>query len=400
MPEKQPIVVMAKPVGSRCNMKCRYCYYLEKGRFSSHAVQSVMTTELLEKMIKETVEASPGPTVSFVWHGGEPTLAGIPFFRKALQLERRYLPAGWDAWNNLQTNGLLLDDEWVSFLSRHHFDVGISLDGSEAVHDLNRKDLGGRNTYTRVKEAVERCLKGGIRPDLLCTVNSETVKHPLEVYKALRELNTGWIQFIPIMVREENGPVVSANAPGVHLSKESITPDEYGDFLTAVFDEWVTHDIGACDVQFFAEMAHVLAGQPASLCWMAPTCGRVLIAEEDGAVYACDHFVDDEHRLGYLKDESLQALSEKEEQQAFGAGKKDALTAECRQCPYLSVCNGACPKDRYALSKDQEPGQYFLCPGLKKFFAHAITPMVRVMGWTKDGMEPDKVMRRVRRLLE
>ena len=380
-------------------MRCSYCYYLEKGKFSSHEIQTVMSTELLEKMIKETVDASPGPTVSFVWHGGEPTLAGIPFFRKALQLERRHLPPGWNAWNNLQTNGLLLNDEWAAFLQRHHFDVGISIDGDELVHDTNRKDLGKHGTFARVTEAIEKCLKAGIRPDLLCTVNAETVKDPLRVYRALRELHTGWIQFIPILVKEEDGPIVTENAPEVHLSKESITPEQYGDFLCAVFDEWITHDVGACDVQLFAEMAHVLTGSTASLCWMAETCGRVLIAEEDGAVYACDHFVDAEHRLGYLTQESFETLADKEEQKAFGLSKKTALTQECRNCPFLTICNGACPKDRFGLSKDGEPGQYYLCGGLKKFFAHAVTPLVRVMGWIKDGMEPEKAMYRVRKLL-
>ena len=399
MTEKKPIVVMVKPVGSRCNMHCAYCYYLEKGRFSTHATQTVMDMDLLEKMIKETVEASPGSVVSFVWHGGEPTLAGLPFYRKALQLQRRYLPEGRTAWNNLQTNGLLLDDAWVSFLSRHGFDVGISLDGSACVHDANRKDLGGHDTFERVKENVLRCVRAGIRPDLLCTVNAETVRDPLGVYKSLRDLNTGWIQFIPIVVRKEDGPVALENAPGVKLSAESVTPKQYGDFLCAVFDEWITHDVGRTDVQLFAETARVLSGQEASLCWMAETCGRVLIAEEDGAVYACDHFVDEEHRLGYLKDRPLQELAGLEAQEAFGQNKKSGLTAQCGACPYLRFCNGACPKDRFGVSSDGEAGQYVLCGGLQAFFAHALPPMTAVMGWLKDGMEPEKAMRRVRRLL-
>ena len=191
MTEKKPIVIMVKPVGSRCNMHCSYCYYLEKGRFSTHGLQTVMSEELLEKMINEAVRTSPGPVVSFVWHGGEPTLAGLAFYRKALQIERRCLPEGWTAWNNLQTNGLLLDDEWVSFLARRGFDVGISIDGSECVHDANRKDLGGRATYERVRESVLRCRKAGIRPDLLCTVNADTVRDPVGVYRNLRDLDTG-----------------------------------------------------------------------------------------------------------------------------------------------------------------------------------------------------------------
>ncbi len=390
---------MVKPVGSRCNMRCAYCYYLEKGQFSTHGTQTVMSDELLEKMIKETVEAASGPIVSFVWHGGEPTLAGLPFYRKALRFERRYLPEGCTAWNNLQTNGLLLDDEWVSFLQRHGFDVGISIDGSECAHDENRKDFGGNATYERVRRSVLRCLKAGIRADLLCTVNAQTVRDPVGIYRSLRDLDTGWIQFIPIVVREKDGPIKLENAPGVRLSSESVTPEQYGAFLTAIFDEWITHDLGKCDVQLFAETARVLSGQEASLCWMAGTCGRVLIAEEDGAVYACDHFVDGEHRLGYLSEASLETFANSDKQQAFGEEKRSRLTAECRSCPYLRFCNGACPKDRFGLSSDKEPGQYVLCGGLKTFFEHALQPMAAVMGWIKDGMDPEKAMHRVRRLL-
>ncbi len=385
-----PFVIMAKPVGSRCNMRCRYCYYLSKGQYSTHGTQTVMETDLLEKIIRETVEACPGPTVSFVWHGGEPTLAGIPFYRKALQLERRYVRPGQEVWNNLQTNGVLIDDEWAAFLARHHFDVGVSLDGSEAVHDENRRDLGGGPTWEKAVRAVKTLKKHGINPDLLCTVNAASVRDPLTVYRALRDLRTGWMQFIPILVVEgkENGEV--------RLSKESVTSEDYGRFLISVFDEWIANDLGNTDVQFFAEMAEVLAGRKASLCWMAETCGRVFIAEEDGAVYACDHFVDDEHRLGYVSERPLTELTEKEEQKAFGNGKRDRLTAECRACPYLRFCNGACPKDRYGKSTDGEPGQYYLCAGLKAFFRHAVPRMERAMELIRNGMEIEKVRRRMR----
>jgi len=383
-----PVVVMAKPVGSRCNMRCSYCYYLGKGQFSSHEVQSVMTLELLEKLVKETAEAASGPTVSFVWHGGEPTLAGIPFFRKALQFERRYLRPGQQAWNNLQTNGILIDDEWGAFLSRQHFDVGVSIDGNALVHNTNRHLLGGQDSHEKVVQGIKTLKKYGITPDLLCTVNSETVKHPLDVYRFLRDLKTGWIQFIPILVREGDG-----------MSKESVTPEDYGDFLIAVFDEWVTHDLGISDVQIIAECAHILSGQPAALCWMAETCGRVLIAEEDGAIYACDHFVDDDHRLGMLQDSVLIDMANSEEQIIFGENKKDKLTAECRECPWLRFCNGACPKDRYGVSESGEPGQYWLCSGLKRFFAHSIPVLTKTMNWIREGMSPEDVRRKAEKLI-
>ena len=392
MADEKPLVIMAKPVGSRCNMHCSYCYYLEKGRYSSHETQSVISDELLEKLIKETVTGPYGPTVSFVWHGGEPTIAGLPFYRRALQLERRYQQPGQHIWNNLQTNGLLIDDKWAQFLKRHSFDVGVSIDGDALVHDTNRPDAGGHPTWERVVKAI-RCLqKYELQPDLLCTVNSASVKDPLRVYRALRELNTGWIQFIPIMVRTDDGSCVT-------LSEESINGEEYGEFLCTIFDEWVTNDIGSCDVQFFAECAHIMAGSSPSLCWMAPTCGRVLIAEEDGAIYACDHFVDDEHRLGMLQTEDLQTMADSPQQQTFGQSKLTALTAECRSCPYLKYCNGACPKDRFGISADGETGQYWLCSGLKRFFAHALPIMEKVMGWVREGNDNATAMKKASRLV-
>ena len=261
MEKTQPFMVMAKPVGSRCNMRCSYCYYLDKGQFSTHATQTRMGFDLLERLIRQYIEAAPGPVVSFVWHGGEPTLAGLDFYRRAVQLQKKYLPRGWEVWNNLQTNGVLLNDEWCRFLKENRFDVGLSVDGCESVHDRNRRDRGGKGTYQRVRRAAERLKSAGILPDLLCTVNAASTEDPLAVYRGLRELGTGWVQFIPIVVRLPDGG----------MAPESVTPEGYGRFLNAVFDEWVTHDLGKLDVQLFAETARIWAGGQASLCWMAPT---------------------------------------------------------------------------------------------------------------------------------
>ena len=397
---RKPFVVMAKPVGSRCNMRCAYCYYLEKGQFSAHAKQSRMSFTLLEKLIRQTIEASDG-TVSFTWHGGEPTLAGLDFYRKVVELEKKYLPKGWEVWNNIQTNGLLLNDEWCRFLRENRFDVGVSIDGAQWVHDKNRRDRGGKETYERTVRAVRRLQAAGIQPDLLCTVTSDAAGDPLGVYHGLRELGTGWAQFIPIIVRRKGGDLSSKNGDltpeSNALSPESVTPEGYGEFLCTVFDEWVTHDLGSLDVQLFAETARIWAGGEANLCWMAPTCGRVLIAEEDGAVYACDHFVDGEHRLGTLSGERLDALANSERQFVFGDAKRDTLTAECKSCPWLSCCNGGCLKDRFAASEDGEPGQYYLCRGLKRFFTHAHGPMTRVMELSGQGMKPREIMETLRK---
>ncbi len=403
---KEPFVVMAKPVGSRCNMRCAYCYYLEKGRFSEHEKQSRMSFELLERMIKQTIagalEAESGgeagaksyaPTVSFVWHGGEPTLAGLDFYKKAVALERKYLPKGALAWNNLQTNGLLINDEWCRFLKDNHFDVGLSIDGSEAVHDQNRRDLGGKGTWRRIRASLDRLRKAGIEPDLLCTVNSASAADPLGVYRALRETGAGWVQFIPIVVREDGGEG-SAEAK---FSKESVSPEGYGEFLASVFREWSQNDLGRMDVQLFAEMARIMAGGEASLCWMAPTCGRVLICEEDGAVYSCDHFVDDGHRIGSLKKNRLESLANSKVQFAFGDAKRTSLTAECRACPYLRFCNGGCPKDRFGESSDGEDGQYYLCRGLKSFFAQAVPVLEKIIDMSRRGLKPEAIMAELRR---
>ncbi len=380
-----PLAVMAKPVGSRCNMRCAYCYYLEKGKYSESRKQTCMSYSLLEKLIRQTVAASPGPVVSFTWHGGEPTLAGMDFYKKALELERKYLPRGWEAWNNLQTNGLLLNESWCRFLKENRFDVGLSIDGSARVHDANRRLLNGTGTFERVSASIRRLRHAGVEPDLLCTVNEVSQDKPLEVYRALRDTGCTWVQFIPVVIRGDGG-----TAPG------SVSPEGYGSFLTAVFDEWVRHDLGLLDVQLFAEMARIMAGGQASLCWMSPTCGHVLIAEEDGAVYSCDHFVDPEHRLGTLRDGSLARMAQGGFQRDFGLAKRESLTDECRACPYLRFCNGGCPKDRFGLSADGQSGQYWLCPGLKAFFAHAEPILKRVMALSAEGKTPPEIMAEMR----
>lgn len=377
--EKRPFVVMAKPVGSRCNMRCSYCYYLDKGKYSSHKKQSRMSYGLLEQLVRQAIEASPGPVVSFVWHGGEPTLAGLDFYRRAVELQRKYLPEGWQAWNNIQTNGLLLNKEWCRFLKENRFDVGLSIDGSEAVHDANRRDLGGRATYGKVRQAVRLLQDAGVQPDLLCTVNAATIADPEGVYRALEELGCGWVQFIPIVVRLPEGG----------FSPESVTPEGYGEFLCRVFDLWVRNGLGRMDIQLFAEMARILAGGQASVCWMAPECGRALVVEEDGGVYSCDHFVDPEHRLGMLADDELENLLEGAVQAGFGRAKHESLTARCRECQWYRLCGGGCPKDRF------DGPRYHLCAGLQRLFAHSVPVLERVMELSRRGLGPGAIMARV-----
>lgn len=378
----EPFVVMAKPVGPRCNMKCSYCYYLDTGRLYGSPHQFQMSDNLLEMYVRQYIEASPGPVVQFTWHGGEPTLAGLDFYRLAVELQKRYLPEGWTCWNNLQTNGILLDDEWCSFLADAHFDVGLSLDGTQWLHDEFRKDHGGHGTYKRTVEAVRRLQANGIQPDLLSTVTSSIAKEPKAVYQSLRDLSTGWIQFIPIVRRTTDGLV----------TPESVTGEEYGHFLCTVFDEWIHHDLGRLEVQLFAEMSLVLSGGATNLCWMAPTCGRVLILEHDGGVYACDHFVTPDHRIGDIWSSTLSALVDAPVQRRFGNDKRDRLPMQCRACSWLDICNGGCPKDRFAFTEDGESGLNYLCSGFRQFYAHAEQPLKKVMQFRKRGLTSDAIM--------
>ena len=244
-----PLVVMAKPVGSACNMRCSYCYYLHAPGSSP---TGIMSRDTLETMIRSYIRSAPGPVVSFTWHGGEPMLAGLDFYREAVRLQKQYLPDGWSCWNSLQTNGLLLDDAWCSFLAEEHFDAGVSIDGIPSVHDHYRKDAGGQPTFDRTVSGIRLLQKHGIQPDLLCTVTSTTALHGPEVYRSLRNLGTGWMQFIPI-VRREHGQV----------TEDSVSPQAYGEFLRDVFAQWIFHDLDKCEVQLFSETALVLSGQEA-----------------------------------------------------------------------------------------------------------------------------------------
>jgi uncharacterized protein len=377
---------MAKPVGSRCNLACEYCYYKTEASFGK------MTDELLELFTRQYIEASEGPEVNVVWHGGEPALAGLDFYRRAVELQKRYLPVGWFCRNNLQTNGVLLDDEWASFIAEERFDVGLSIDGAEPLHDKYRKDHGGNGSWQNAVMAI-RCLQAhGVQPDLLCTVTSSAAAEPLAVYRALRELDTGWIQFIPIVRKDSEG----------RLTPDSVSSAVYGDFLCAIFDEWAHNDIGHLDVQLFAEAARVWSGGEAGLCWMAPTCGRAIIVEADGGVYSCDHYVYPEYRIGDINISHLRDLVDLPVQIRFGNDKRDRLHGKCHACAWFAVCNGGCPKDRF-LAKNieqktgDEPPINHLCAGLTRFFAHAHPIVMQILQFARRGWLPSAIMAELRK---
>lgn len=383
---RAPFVVMAKPVGPLCNLECSYCYYLDTAHLYPNPHQFRMSDALLETYVRQYISASSGPIVQFVWHGGEPMLAGLGFYRHAVELQKHYLPQGWTCWNNLQTNGVLLDEEWCSFLASAHFDVGLSIDGTQRLHDTYRKDPRGRGTYESAVVAIRRLQSHGVQPDLLCAVTSAVAEEPISVYRALRNFKTGWVQFIPIVRRTAEG----------QMAPESVTSEMYGRFLCAVFDEWIRHDLGRLNVQFFAEMALAWSGGTANPCWMAPTCGRVLIVEHDGSVYSCDHFVNTEHRIGDLETSSLCALVDSPVQSCFGNNKRDRLPAQCRSCSWLKVCNGGCLKERFSLEKNGGLELNYLCSGLRQFFAHAEQPLKQVIERRRRGLSHEAIMAELR----
>lgn len=385
-----------------------------------------MTEEVLEAFIRSYIEASPGPTISFTWHGGEPTLAGRDFYEKVIALEKKYLPEGFEVWNNLQTNGLLLEEDFCDFLAENHFDVGISIDGTAFCHDFYRKDATGAATYERTVAAIRRLQKRGIQPDLLCTVNALTAQHGREVYKALRDLSTGWMQFIPVVVKvasegaDPKDDKVTRDAPkgakvigegtptnayaisqdsvtpqAYAISADSVTPEAYGTFLKDVFSEWFFHDLGKTEVQLFSETARALAGKEPTLCSLAPTCGNVLVVEKDGGIYSCDHFVDKAHRIGSVLTDDFQDLLQGEFQKEFGLSKKTAMSRECEVCPYLSLCGGGCQKDRFQLlpagGKVERP-KYVLCEGLRAYFDYAVPRLKRAMALSSQGKGPAEIM--------
>lgn len=366
---------MAKPVGPVCNLDCGYCYYLKKKDLFAEGESFRMHPEVLEAYVSSFIASSPGPLVHFGWHGGEPTLAGIEFYRCVIELQRRHLPAGWRCVNNLQTNGTLLDERWCAFLAENNFAVGISIDGPERLHDAFRSDRRGRPTHASAMRGLRLLRAAGVDPDVLCTLNAANAGEPTEVYRFFLDNGVRWVQFLPVVERLEAGGV----------SERSVSPQDMGNFLCRIFDEWVRHDIERIGVQNFLECFLVASGRPPNICIMSPTCGQVLAMEHDGSVYSCDHFVDHAHRLGDVGRDGLAALVNSPEQVAFGQAKFASLPTRCRECPVVRFCNGGCPKDRFATSPGGEAGLNYLCDGYEQFYRHVLPYLERMAALGRQG---------------
>jgi len=364
-------LVMAKPAGARCNLGCAYCYYLPKAGLFPQAPAPRMGAELLETFIRQRLEASPGPVVHFEWHGGEPTLLGLDYFKEIVRLQKAHLPAGRTVSNGLQTNGTLLDADWARFLAAEKISVGLSLDGPAWAHDPFRTTRDGRPTHAQVVAAFHLLRRHRVHVDLLCVLHAGNAGAPLETYRFFRDLGATHLQFLPL-VQPAGG-------------RQAAEPEALGRFLCAVFDAWIRQDLGRMAIQAFDEAFRAAAGLPHALCIFRETCGDVLVLEHEGSVYSCDHFVDAAHRLGRLQDQPLGRLAALPEQAAFGRRKRDALPARCRACDVLAFCNGGCPKDRLDREPDGEPGVNRLCPAYRRFFRHARPALARLAAHWRTG---------------
>jgi uncharacterized protein len=377
--------VMVKPTGPVCNLDCRYCFYLEKERLYPGASDWTMPDEVLEAFVRDYIAAQDVPVVTFAWQGGEPTLLGLDFFRRVVGLQKRYAD-GRRIENALQTNGVLLDDEWAAFLAEQSFLVGLSIDGPRQLHDRYRVDRGGAPTFDRVMRGIDVLKRNGAAFNTLTAVHRENARAPLDVYRFLKEAGSGFLQFIPIVERLASASGGTSVAAGGSSSRSnlsepgsagegrvtawSVAPSDWGDFLCAIFDEWLRHDVGRVFVQLFDVALESWYRGEASLCIFSETCGRALAVEHNGDLYSCDHYVFPAFRLGNITATPIGDLVQALAQRQFGEAKRDRLPAYCRRCEVRFACHGECPKNRFLKAPDGEPGLNYLCGGYKRFFAH------------------------------
>lgn len=354
--------VFAKPTGSICNLDCHYCYYLKKEHLYPKGESFRMPDSILEEYIVQHIGASPEPEIRFSWHGGEPTLLGLDYFRKIVELQRRHQPPNQRILNGIQTNGILLDEDWCRFLASEGFAVGLSLDGPQEMHDLYRVTKDQKPTHAQTMRAYKLLQQHQIYTDILCVVNAHNVKSPVEVYRFFKRIEVPYVSFLPMV---EPPPEGRNSVPPI-----TVPADAWGFFLCTVFDEWRDYDVGRIKVQIFEEAARTAFDQKHSLCIFRRTCGDIPVIEHNGDFFSCDHFVDTEHCLGNIQRTPLVEMLESPEQKAFGRAKSDSLPRCCQECEVRPMCNGECPKNRFLQTPDGEQGLNYLCAGYKKFFTH------------------------------
>ena len=373
-PFAKPLYVMLKPAGAHCNLACKYCYYLEKNKLYPTAQRHLMSDEMLEQFTREYIEAQTMNQVLFTWHGGEPLLRSIDFYRKALSLQQKYA-GGRRIDNVIQTNGTLLTDEWCEFFAQNHWLVGISIDGPQPDHDHYRLTAAGKPSWKKVMQGIKLLKKHGVEWNAMAVVNAYNANHPLEFYRFFKENGCQFLQFTPIverLTRHEDGRTLAslADKDEISLSEASVAPEQWGYFLCAIFDEWVRKDVGKIFVEIFdCTLANWMGISP-GICAYSKECGHAGVMEHNGDVYSCDHFVFPEYKLGNIRDHSLIDMLYGEQQQEFSRLKHSSLPRQCKECDMEFACHGECPKNRFEKDKYGEPGLNYLCQGYYQYYSH------------------------------
>jgi len=377
--------VFAKPADSICNLDCHYCYYLKKEHLFPKTESFRMPDDILEEYIVQHIDASPGSVINFCWHGGEPTILGLDYFRKIVALQRKHQPPHRRITNGMQTNGTLLDEDWCRFLAAEGFGVGLSLDGPQEMHDRYRVTKGQHPTYKQSMRGYKLLRQHRIPCNILCVVHAQNVQYPTQVYRFFKEIKAQYVEFLPLVEPQpdEEGGVSHRSVPAL----------AWGNFLCTIFDEWMGQDIERVNVQIFEEAARTAFGQEHALCIFRETCGDVPVIEHNGDFFSCDHFVNTEHRLGNIQETPLVDLLECATQRAFGQAKLDTLPRYCQACEVRNMCHGGCPKDRILRTPDGEAGLNYLCAGYKRFFTHC-RPFVAQLSalWRRQSLEGQMMM--------
>ncbi|MDV5170420.1 anaerobic sulfatase maturase [Photobacterium rosenbergii] len=403
---RQGIHVVAKPIGPVCNIQCDYCFYLEKHALFAPNERYRMSDEVLAAYIRQYIESQPTPVVEFLWQGGEPTLLGLDFFRKVVELQAPYRQHK-EIRNSLQTNGMRLDDQWCEFFKDNDFFIGVSLDGPEAIHDRYRKDRRGKGTFERVMKGIRLLQKHQVEFNALACVGRETAYQPLEVYRFFKQAGIKYIQFSPVVERQPDEETSALGLwfaspstlekiePNTEVTPWTVEPEPYGDFLIAVYEEWVREDVGEMFVMNFEWALTAWMGEPSPVCIFSRQCGRAVAMEHDGSVFACDHYVYPDYWLGNVLSDDLAQMVERSVAEGFGPHKERTLPRWCRECDVLNACWGGCPKHRFATSPDGEPGLHYLCAGYQKFFRH-IRKYLRAMATLlENGLPASYVMQAI-----
>ena len=389
--ERRGFTSMVKPVGSLCNMRCKYCYYLDKAALYDYR-QPTMDDKLLENYIRANIEGNNSPVIAFAWHGGEPLLAGKEFFRKAVALQQKYAE-GRTVENSIQTNGLLIDDEWCTIFRDNNFLVGVSIDGPEDIHDAHRIDAGGNPTFTRVMKGIERLYRNRVEYNTLTTVNIHSQGRGAEVYNFLRGISV-FMQFLPVAELLCDGRIQSPEAQKADIAPWSISARGFGEFMCDIFDIWVKHDVGRRYVQLFDATLALKVGVQPSVCSLCETCGSGLTVEHNGDVYCCDHFVYPEYKIGNIHTDRLADLAYCDRQFEFGIAKRALLPRECRHCKFYNLCHGECPKHRFINDNTGEYGKNYLCDGYRMFYEHTEQAMEKMKQLILAGKPAAEIMNR------